>query len=58
MDWTRAYMADFVSSELATLHREVNMTVYTAVAEQLLNALIPEAEWVWMSKYRLYHYQQ
>jgi hypothetical protein len=48
------YMADLVADELADLHREVNITVCTADAEKLLNALIPEAQWVWKSNHRLY----
>jgi hypothetical protein len=40
-------MADLVAGELATLHKEIRITTFTAHAEALLTALVPAGQWVW-----------
>ncbi len=35
-------MADLVAAELATLHEEIQITTFTAVAEAFLKALLPD----------------
>jgi hypothetical protein len=44
MDWTAddqgIYMADLVAGELTILHRETQITTFTADAESLLHALV------------------
>ena len=44
MDWTAddqgIYMADLVAGELTILHKEIQITTFTADAESLLHALV------------------
>ena len=51
MDWTAddqgIYMADLVAGELSVLHKEIKITTFTADGDALLNALVPEGQWVW-----------
>ncbi len=58
MDWTAddqgIYMADLVAGKLTTLHREIQITTFTADAESLLNALVPAGQWVWTTGSKLF----
>jgi hypothetical protein len=57
-DWTAddqgIYMADLVAGELTTLHREIQITTFTADAESLLNALVPAGQWIWTTGSQLF----
>ena len=58
LDWTAddqgIYMADLVAGELTTLHREIQITTFTADADSLLNALVPAGQWVWITGSQLF----
>jgi hypothetical protein len=47
-------MADLAAEELAALHKEVQITTFTADAEGLLQALVPAGQWVWMAESQLF----
>ena len=58
LDWTAddhgIYMADLAAGELAVLHKEVQLPTFSADAEELLQALVPAGQWVWMADSQLF----
>ncbi len=47
-------MADLVAGELATLHKEIQVTTFTADAEAFLSALVPAGQSVWTANSQLF----